>query len=196
MKRLLLACAVAMSFVGTRVYATPIVWQLNDFDLLDGGVATGTFTYDADTNTYSDVLITTTAGIISGTPFSGATYTFVRNDAFVSSGPLRVSLFPVAGPDYLGVSNFGMQFDGTLTNAGGTHGLTYYTEAICANPECSAVFSGARGFGGGMANNATVTARVPEPITLSLLGVGLIGLSLMRRHKSADVIHGGDSELS
>ena len=74
-KSVLCTCVIAV--LGANVRAEPIVWQLNNFDLLDGAVATGVFTYDADTNTYSDVSITTTAGIISGNPFPGASYSLV-----------------------------------------------------------------------------------------------------------------------
>jgi len=175
---------IAVLFSPMAANADSIVWQLNDFDLLDGGVATGVFTYDADTNTYSDVAITTTAGTISGSPFPGASYSFVRT--FGSSpGATIVSLLASFPADLTGVSNFGMQFDAPLTNSGGTHGLNFFTEAICANASCSAVFAGGRGVAAGVPNSATITSivQVPEPGTLALFGLGLAAMGFSRRRK-------------
>ena len=150
-------CACVFAVLGSYAHAVPVAWQLNNFDLLDGGDAMGVFTYDADTNTYSDVSITTTAGTISGNPFPGASYSFVRNDSFVSPSATFVSLLATSGPDFTGVSNFAMQFDGPLTNAGGTLGLNFFTEAICANADCSLVNVGGRGVVSSP-NSATVTS--------------------------------------
>jgi hypothetical protein len=42
--------------------ATPVVWYLSGVTYDDGGTASGSFTYDADTNTYSAISVSTTAG--------------------------------------------------------------------------------------------------------------------------------------
>lgn len=43
--------------------AFPMVWNLDGVTFNDGGTASGSFTYDADTNMYSDIAISTTSGI-------------------------------------------------------------------------------------------------------------------------------------
>ena len=50
--------------------ATPVHWTLVDFQFNDGGIAFGSFIYDADTNALTNIAITTTAGTIR----DGATY--------------------------------------------------------------------------------------------------------------------------
>lgn len=42
--------------------AVPITWSLNDVRFADGAIATGSFIYDAETNSYSDVSIFTGIG--------------------------------------------------------------------------------------------------------------------------------------
>ena len=37
----------------------PLIWYLSGVEFTDGGTASGSFTYDADSNTYSNINITT-----------------------------------------------------------------------------------------------------------------------------------------
>ena len=53
--------------------AVPVTWTLSGVTFGDGGIATGSFAYDASSNTYSNVNITTT----TGSARSGAVYRFV-----------------------------------------------------------------------------------------------------------------------
>ena len=50
----------------------PLTWTISNATFSDGGTASGTFVYDADTNTYSSINITTTTGSVR----SGASYSF------------------------------------------------------------------------------------------------------------------------
>ena len=44
------------------VKASPVVWTIDNLLFNDGGYATGSFTYDASVNTYSDINISTFNG--------------------------------------------------------------------------------------------------------------------------------------
>ena len=55
-------------------YAIPVTWQLQGVVFTDGGTATGSFVFAADANVYSDISITTTAGM----SLPGATSPFDR----------------------------------------------------------------------------------------------------------------------
>jgi hypothetical protein len=102
---------------GCAAWATPVRWTLSGVTFSGiGGTASGTFVYDADTNTYSQVDITTSAFSI-----------------LVNSTPL-----PVPAPHYTGVNtgststsasftgggaNLTLNFAQPLTNAGGSIAL-------------------------------------------------------------------------
>jgi hypothetical protein len=50
--------------------AIPVIWTLEGVLFEDGGTASGSFVYDADTSTFSDTYIVTT----SGSMFPGEAY--------------------------------------------------------------------------------------------------------------------------
>ena len=64
------ALGLILALGATESRAAPLEWTLLDATFDDGGVAFGSFVFDADTNTYSDISITTTAG----TSHSGDAY--------------------------------------------------------------------------------------------------------------------------
>src|SRR5258708_19781801 len=68
--------------------AAPVVWTLSGVTFSDGGTASGSFIFDADTNTYSSINVTTTPGSVR----SGATYLFQNGGA-----PRPLSMLPPAG---------------------------------------------------------------------------------------------------
>ena len=45
--------AVFILFWAQSALSTPLTWTFSGFTFADGGTATGSFIYDADTNTYS-----------------------------------------------------------------------------------------------------------------------------------------------
>ena len=56
-------CAALLFLLATvNAHAIPGVWTLDNVVFDDGGIATGSFVYDADLSNYSDVDITTTDG--------------------------------------------------------------------------------------------------------------------------------------
>ena len=50
---------LTMPLVQIDAHADPVTWTLDNAVFDDDGTATGSFVYDRDTNTYSDVSITT-----------------------------------------------------------------------------------------------------------------------------------------
>lgn len=61
--------------------AAPALYTLQGVVFADGGAASGSFVYDAVTNTYSNVSITTTTGAVR----TGATFTFVNGGLGLSN---------------------------------------------------------------------------------------------------------------
>ena len=57
---------VLFAFWSISGYAVPVVWTLNGVTFDDGGTASGSFTYDAGTDTYSAISMSTTAGSAKG----------------------------------------------------------------------------------------------------------------------------------
>ncbi len=98
--------------LASGVKAAPIEWTLQDVFFQDGGRAGGSFFYDADTNEYSNVSITTTAGSI----FSGASYSYVRADASDDSKVWFLS-DPSGAVD---TPAFFSDLAGQMTNSGGS----------------------------------------------------------------------------
>jgi hypothetical protein len=99
--------------------AAPLTWTLNSVTTSDGASWTGTFDYDAATNTYSAINIVTT---VSGFPNPINT---VSNDSFLTIGcpdpatPNGVTF----GFNAAGVTIFCMDFASALTNSAGTVNL-------------------------------------------------------------------------
>jgi PEP-CTERM motif len=150
--------------------ADGVPWVLTGVTFDDGGTASGSFVYDALTNTYSAINVTTTAGIT----FAGATYTSLSNVAGSSNTGF---LFGPNSGDLTGASFLMWLFDAPLTNSGGIVQVslpppTDSIEALCANSDCS-TFSSRSVTGGEVVGTAVAT---PEPATFSLVGMGLVAL--------------------
>lgn len=105
--------------------AHPVTWTLQDFVFSYGGTASGSFTYDADTNTYLSVAIVTTAG----TRFGGTTYDLIRANA----GAPSIFYATPNAPVFLGQPLLGVNWVEPLTDAGGTAHVALLDEGPCAN---------------------------------------------------------------
>jgi hypothetical protein len=144
--------------------ATSISWALENVTLNDGAALTGTFTTDAGT---SQVLTFDFA--LSGGPFSGNVWSNSLPGSYT---------FAFSPSDFVGVGNA----------AGNVDYISF------AAPLVPTQFSDPvdliRFFGNGFSYFsyqyfAGAAVQVPEPATLSLLGLGLAGLGFIRRRKKS-----------
>jgi hypothetical protein len=159
-------------------WAVPVTWTLHDVVFSDGAVATGTFVYDADTNTYSSVNITTTTGLVR----TGATYAFVCTLPCVDGSPPSSTgaSFLTTSPasDLTGLPIFVFaSFDGPLTNEGAKALRILVAELSCADANCTEPDQPVRGGEGLITTHAAPIPTLSEWATilmvLSLVAVGI-----------------------
>jgi hypothetical protein len=154
--------------VSLNANAAPVLWAVDSLLFDDGGTGSGTFTYDADTNTYANIDIVTTAG----TEFDGAPYMAVIDSAPNDSDYLAVMVYPLEGAHLLELS-----FAASLTNAGGVIAIEGVGESLCGQ-ECMYPVLQLRDITSGQ------ISAVPVPAAVWLFGSALAGLGWMRRRKA------------
>jgi hypothetical protein len=139
--------------------AAAVTYNLAGVTLSDGGTASGSFNYDAATNTYSDLSIVTTT---TGTR-SGATYTTVSTGfAADSKGVLAVT---TSGSSQ-GLPGLTLFFSPILPGPGGVSTLSGQ-EADCADAGCTTPSGTSRTITGGTVSSQTASS----PRTWYLNGV-------------------------
>lgn len=180
--------ALFLALANSAVNAIPLSWQFSNVAFDDGGTLVGSFVFDADTSTYSNVAVTST----QGSAYAGVTYS--PGSVVDIFGPHPTSL-SFGGNTPFG--NFGSQllslrFFSPLTNAGGEvelvpgdswEGTENYS--LCAIfPTTGCEFPDVlRRVASGSVITAPVTA-VPAPFSLGLFCLGLFGLSVSRRQNA------------
>jgi hypothetical protein len=171
------ALVLGLLFMQSAV-ATPVTWTLNGVTFSDDTTASGSFTYDADLNIYTNVEITTT---FNDWPDGAVPYTFeyeVHDSGVISDTQLYVQdLYTLQTDPVLITKSYALliDFDQPLTNGGGEVALVgaikdfqEYAEFSMTGGDQAAIVAG------------TVTA-VPVPAAIWLFGSALAGLGWMRR---------------
>lgn len=169
-----LAAAFVAVLWSTSVIAAPVNWTVTG-TMNGGGTLSGSFTYDADTNTYSSINITTTAGTRGG-----ATYTQL-NGTLSTAGRIVVLTTLGAAP---GLPVLSIDYP-ALTNAGGTLAINGGTEGDC-NADCSGIQGTTRGHAGSLSGAVAAVPTMTE-WAMILFGMVLAGgaaLYIQRRQQS------------
>ena len=172
----LTSSAVALSLsilLVTTANAAPIKWNLENVTLIDGQLLTGFFSYDQDTNIFSNMSITN-----SGNDVWTSTTFNITTSSSNSGGFWAVNGEPQNGDPVL---IFLLQ--GYLTNTGGTINVGDPLLSglwNCTNNDCSS----AGGAPIAKISGGTLTA-VPLPAAVWLFGLGLLSLfGFMKRKNS------------
>lgn len=173
MKRVcLLALIVVSSLCTPQAQAVPLTWYAQG-TYGDGGALTGSFVYDADTDSYSNLALVTTAGTV----LAGYTYGVLTSGGALTFGALQTAGAPV------GSHFIQLEFVSVLTNAGGTVSLSagnFNFEGTCSVAvTCIVSFPGRFITSGSV---STTPSAVPEPGTAALVPLALLALAVSRRY--------------
>lgn len=173
MRKTIIALFVVVIAYPAAANASPVVWTLQNATFAGGGSASGSFTYDATTNQFSSINISTTA---TGA-YTAQVFTFGN-----CCDNILLDTFASNAADQTGVHYLQIQFVNPLTNAGGTDpffsGNDY--EGVCANATCS-TFSSVVSFSSGSVTGSATTTPTPEPASFSLIPIGLLAIAAWRR---------------
>lgn len=164
---LLLTSALVMAPVS---FGSTVTWNLNNVTFSDAATATGSFDFDADTQTLSNWNISVTSGTLSAFTYTPADS--AAGSYFQESGYQNELLFMVNGS----TRQLRMTPLTALTDAGGTVNINLNT------------------FGGGSGSvecyncgpyreivSGSFMTATPEPGSLGCLGLGLVGAGLFVR---------------
>jgi hypothetical protein len=173
--------------ISTMASATPITWELMNFEFSDGGTAYGSFTYDSVIDQFSDIDIYTTAGSdLDGRHFIATAGAWGDNP---ENGTLAFS--DSVGPNFTGAGWFRISANIDFEAAPGTvvdQWLAVGAESFCTNYVCNSAANEITSPGQSrdtISGYLVATATsVPEPPVSLLLGLGLIAFVSTRNKRS------------
>jgi hypothetical protein len=159
---IILACLLA-----APAHSMTLTWTLENAVFTDGTSLTGSWKYDADDGTYTDL----SAMTMQLLPFEGASYTmagFVSGDAgwFQATSPSPTS----------GTYTLDIYLEDDMTNSGGVIQIQLALEEL----NDQGVYTSRTG----RAGLVSAPVQLAEPATLGLLVFGLAGISLVRRRRA------------
>ena len=173
-KSILNATLLAAALLATPLvaHAIPVTWTLSGVTFTGGGTASGSFDFDADLGSYSNVALTTTAG----GSFGDSSY---ANAAYGLSATYLSSNTGCGSACQLTLS---LTFASELTNAGGTSSLSADSNEFYYLDDGDELFDARQRFIDAGEVSAPVAA-VPEPETYALMLAGLaaVGFTAKRR---------------
>ncbi len=182
MIRKVLAVSAVLLAITASASATPLRWTLSEVTIGTGSQLTrviGSFTYDADTDTWSELSITTSGGTLL--PATSAWEFNVPHEANVPGASGFSAVYATSadwtGAFVLGLYNVSGQ---VLTDAGGAESLDYFRGGVCANSTCDAIDYDQPS---SQVGTGSFVSAVPEPTSLLLLGTGVAGLAALRRRR-------------
>ncbi|VAW48034.1 Alkaline phosphatase, partial [hydrothermal vent metagenome] len=125
-----------LNLLAINIHAAPVTWYLDGLQFNTNTTATGSFIYDADTNTYSNINIFVTKG--------GNTNPYHVLDPTSGSNGFALNTVEQQLPDLTGQPFLKLLFDSQLNNAGGSRTITTGVGAssfqgFCQQPNCISI---------------------------------------------------------
>jgi hypothetical protein len=153
--------------------AIPVTWTLSGVLFGDGGGVTGSFVYDATTNTFSSVNIISTSGSLPGGTTGGTYIT-----AAASSNSNVASFLTATTGDLTGTPRLSLTFPTVdlLSNSPRTISIVSDapSEGRCSNATCTNLVGPERQITIGFVIGVVAPPAVPAPSTLPLVVGGLM----------------------
>lgn len=183
MKIKTLLCAISLSAATlTPVAAAPVNWVLQNVTFEDGATATGGFTFDAETNLYSDISISRTDGLAPG----GANQILHEAAIFTQFTPGGLTqspsfaIFTTDAADQTDQLFFQLLFGSPLTDDASPTTLNVLGTGTgrCATLTCDLVQAEQAVL---VTSGSVVPASVPLPASIAFLLLGLAGFGGLRR---------------
>jgi hypothetical protein len=145
-------------------HAVSFTWTISGLSFTDGATVSGSFGYDATTNTYSPINVSVTGG-------SAGPATFIAQHPLADA---TTALFVAGSGNLTGVRIIAIYGNNPLTNAAGTRTVNV-AEGTCGDPTCTT----APAFRNGGPGTLTAAAQPPPPQTTGVPAISTAGMALL-----------------